>query len=99
MDNPAERQFYEIESAANGWNLPELRRQFNSSLYERLALSRDKNEVLRRAQIGQIVSNSKDLMKDPYVLEFLGIDEKATYSESDLENLHNRQAKTFSAGA
>jgi predicted nuclease of restriction endonuclease-like (RecB) superfamily len=85
ISNPAERQFYEIEAATNGWTLPELRRQFNSSLYERLALSRNKNEVRRLAQVGQIVSNPKDLMKDPYVLEFLGIDEKATYSESDLE--------------
>src|SRR5712691_3703037 len=85
MNNPAERQFYEIESATNGWTLPELRRQFDSSLYERLALSRNKNAVRRLAQVGQIVSNPKDLMKEPYVLEFLGIDEKATYSESDLE--------------
>ena len=85
INNPAERQFYEIESTTNGWTLPELSRQFNSSLYERLALSRNKNEVRRLAQVGQIVSNPKGLMKDPYVLEFLGIDEKATYSESDLE--------------
>jgi len=83
--DPNERNFYEIESTTNGWTLPELRRQFNSSLYERLALSRNKNEVRRLAQVGQIVSNPKDLMKEPYVLEFLGIDEKATYSESDLE--------------
>jgi predicted nuclease of restriction endonuclease-like (RecB) superfamily len=83
--DPDERNFYEIESTTNGWTLPELRRQFNSSLYERLALSRNKNEVRRLAQVGQIVSNPKDLMKEPYVLEFLGIDEKATYSESDLE--------------
>jgi predicted nuclease of restriction endonuclease-like (RecB) superfamily len=83
--DPSERNFYEIESIANGWTLPELRRQFNSSLYERLALSRNKNEVRRLAQVGQIVSTPKDLMKEPYVLEFLGIDEKATYSESDLE--------------
>ena len=83
--DPNERNFYEIESTNNGWTLPELRRQFNSSLYERLALSRNKNEVRRLAQVGQIVSNPRDLVKEPYVLEFLGIDEKATYSESDLE--------------
>jgi predicted nuclease of restriction endonuclease-like (RecB) superfamily len=85
ITDPNERNFYEIESVTNGWTLPELRRQFNSSLYEGLALSRNKNEVRRLAQVGQIVSNPKDLMKEPYVLEFLGIDEKATYSESDLE--------------
>ncbi len=73
MNNPAERQFYEIESATNGWTLPELRRQFNSSLYERLALSRDKDDVRRLALEGQTVSNPKDLLKEPYVLECAGI--------------------------
>jgi predicted nuclease of restriction endonuclease-like (RecB) superfamily len=85
INNPAERQFYEIESATNGWTLPELRRQFNSSLYERLALSRDKDDVRRLALEGQTVGNPKDLLKEPYVLEFLGIDERAADSESDLE--------------
>jgi predicted nuclease of restriction endonuclease-like (RecB) superfamily len=85
MNNPTERQFYEIESATNGWTLPELRRQFDLSLYERLALSRNKDEVRRLALEGQTVSNPKDLLKEPYVLEFLGLDEKAKYSESDFE--------------
>jgi predicted nuclease of restriction endonuclease-like (RecB) superfamily len=85
INDPAERQFYEIESTTNGWTLPELRRQFNSSLYERLALSRDKDDVRRLALEGQTISNPKDLLKEPYVLEFLGLDEKAQYSESDLE--------------
>lgn len=80
MNNPAERQFYEIESATNAWTLPELRRQFDSSLYERLALSRDKDDMRRLALEGQTVSNPKDLLKEPYVLEFLGLDEKAQYS-------------------
>ena len=79
MNNPAERQFYEIEAATNGWTLPELRRQFDSSLYERLALSRDKGDMRRLALEGQTVSNPKDLLKEPYVLEFLGLDEKAQY--------------------
>ena len=81
----AERQFYEIEAAQNSWTLPELKRQFDASLYERLALSRDKDEVHRLALEGQIVDAPKDLLKEPYVLEFLGLDEKAKYSESDLE--------------
>ena len=80
-----ERSFYEIEAAANGWTLPELKRQFNSSLYERLALSRDKNSIRKLAREGQIIQNPDDLLKEPYVLEFLGLDEKAHYSESDLE--------------
>ena len=81
----AERQFYEIEAAKNSWTLPELKRQFDASLYERLALSRDKDEVRRLALEGQIVDAPKDLLKEPYVLEFLGLEEKAKYSESDLE--------------
>jgi predicted nuclease of restriction endonuclease-like (RecB) superfamily len=81
----AERQFYEIEAAQNSWTLPELKRQFDASLYERLALSRDKDEVRRLALEGQIVDAPKDLLKEPYVLEFLGLEEKAKYSESDLE--------------
>ena len=81
----AERQFYEIEAAHNSWTLPELKRQFDASLYERLALSRDKDEVRRLALEGQIVDAPKDLLKEPYVLEFLGLEEKAKYSESDLE--------------
>ncbi len=80
------RNFYEIESAENNWTLPELIRQFNSGLYERLALSRDKDGVRKLAKEGQVVTKQEDLFKEPYVLEFLGIDEKEKYSESDLES-------------
>ena len=86
IDNLDERRFYEIEAAAGGWTLPELKRQFNSGLYERLALSRDKEEVRKLATEGQLVTRPEDLLKEPYVLEFLGLDEKAKYSESDLES-------------
>lgn len=86
IQDEAERGFYEIEAHQNGWTLPELRRQFDTSLYERLALSRDKAEVHRLALEGQVVTQAADLRKDPYVLEFLGLDEKARYSESDLES-------------
>jgi len=85
VDNPDERNFYEIEAAAQGWSLRELKRQFASSLYERLALSRDKDEVLKLSTKGQIIDRPRDLLKNPYVLEFLGLDEKATYSETNLE--------------
>ncbi len=78
--------FYEIESAEGGWTLPELKRQFSSGLYERLALSRNKEEVRQLAEEGHVVSTPEELLKEPYVLEFLGLDEKATYSESDLES-------------
>ena len=79
------RRFYEIEAAENSWTLPELTRQFNSGLYERLALSRDKEGVLKLAREGQVISKPQDMLKNPYVLEFLGLDEKSRYSESDLE--------------
>ncbi|MGJ8638131.1 MAG: PDDEXK nuclease domain-containing protein [Opitutaceae bacterium] len=85
ISNLDERSFYEIESAANDWSLRELKRQINSSLFERLALSRDKDQVNALAQQGQIVEQAADLIKNPYVLEFLGLDERTTYSESELE--------------
>lgn len=80
-----ERQFYEIEAADQAWPLRELKRQFNSSLYERLALSRDKEGIRKLAMKGQTVATPEELLKEPYVLEFLGLDEKTKYSESDLE--------------
>ena len=86
IDDAGERAFYEIESARNGWTLPELKRQFNASLYERLALSRDKRGIRKLAQHGQIIGRPHDILKEPYVLEFLGLDEKAAYSETDLES-------------
>lgn len=83
--NENERSFYVVESVNQNWSLRELKRQFNSGLYERLVLSRDKEKVQELAQKGQIISRPQDLLKDPYVLEFLGLDEKVQYSESDLE--------------
>ena len=84
--NTDERSFYEIESAEQGWNLAELKRQFDSGLYERLALSRDKAGIRKLAREGQIVGKPEDLLKEPLVLEFLCLSEQARYSESDLEN-------------
>jgi predicted nuclease of restriction endonuclease-like (RecB) superfamily len=80
-----ERRFYEIEAAQQDWTLRELKRQFNSGLYERLALSRDKKAIRDLAHQGQEVSKPQDVLKEPYVLEFLGLEDRATYSESDLE--------------
>lgn len=85
LDDEAERRFYEIEAYQQTWSLRELKRQFNSSLYERIALSRDKKGIKRLATKGQVVEKSSDLLKEPYVLEFLGLDENTKYSESDLE--------------
>jgi predicted nuclease of restriction endonuclease-like (RecB) superfamily len=85
IDDDAEREFYEIEAAQQQWSLRELKRQFNASLYERLALSRNKVEIVKLAQQGQIVVQPKDLLRDPYILEFLGLEDRSKYSESDLE--------------
>lgn len=86
IKNPDERSFYEIESANAGWDVRELRRQKAACLYERLALSRDKAGIRKLAQEGQIIGKPDDLLKEPLVLEFLGLEEKAGYSESDLES-------------
>jgi predicted nuclease of restriction endonuclease-like (RecB) superfamily len=86
VKDPNERSFYEIEATNSGWSVPELRRQKGSCLYERLALSRDKAGIKRLAREGQIITKPEDLLKEPLVLEFLGLDEKASYSESDLES-------------
>lgn len=71
LHNPDERSFYEIEAVANHWRVRELERQIASSLFERLALSRDQEEVKRLASQGQIIENPRDAIKDPYILEFL----------------------------
>lgn len=81
-----ERKFYEIEAYKNNWSLRELQRQFDSALYTRLSLSKNKEEILQLSEKGQIFEKPKDLVKDPYVLEFLGLAEKSSYSEDDLES-------------
>lgn len=85
INNKEERHFYEIEAVKNQWSLSEMKRQYNSSLYERLALSLDKEKVEKLAVEGQTIEQTSDLVKDPYVLEFLGLPALAAYSETDLE--------------
>ena len=80
-----ERNFYEIEASQAAWSIRTLQRQYNSSLYERIALSREKDEVLRLASEGNMVTRPQDIVKQPTVLEFLGLDEKTKFVESDLE--------------
>ena len=80
-----ERRFYEIEAAENGWGYRELERQISSTLYERLVLSRDKDEVKKLSTHGQVVENPSDVIKSPYILEFTGLEERKSYSEYDLE--------------
>jgi len=95
IDNIDERHFYEIEAAQNDWSLAELKRQFNSALFERLALSKEKDKVFELANKGQVVERPQDIVKDPYVLEFLGLDELPEYSESELESRIINQLQKF----
>ncbi|MDE7165576.1 MAG: PDDEXK nuclease domain-containing protein [Bacteroidaceae bacterium] len=85
IESDAERSFYEIECQKQNWSVRQLQRQYNSSLYERLALSRDKEAVMRLAQEGQTISKPDDILKNPLTLEFLGLKPEAVYSESKLE--------------
>ena len=80
------RSFYEIECMQQQWSVRQLSRQVGSSLYERLALSRDKTEVMRLAREGQTVEKPSDVIKNPLTLEFLGLKPDVAYSESKLEN-------------
>ena len=95
VKDPNERNFYEIEAGAQNWTVRELRRQFDSGLYERLALSRDKEGIRKLAREGQVVAKPGDLLKEPLVLEFLGLDERIRYSESDLESAIIGQIERF----
>jgi predicted nuclease of restriction endonuclease-like (RecB) superfamily len=86
IDDSKERKFYEIESIKLQWSLRELKRQYNSGLYTRLSLSRDKEGILKLSEQGQIIEKPKDIIKDPYILEFLGLPELHQYSEIELES-------------
>lgn len=85
IENKPERDFYEVEAANCKWSVRELERQLNSSFYERLVLSRDKHAVAELSKKGQIITKPVDTIKDPYVLDFLGLQDHTSYSETDLE--------------
>ena len=86
IENTVERKFYEIEAAAENWSKRELQRQYDSALFERLALSRNKAKVRELGRKGHVIAQPSDAIKDPYILEFLDLEEQEYYSESDLEN-------------
>lgn len=86
ITDPMARRFYEIECRQQDWSVRQLSRQVASSLYERLALSRNKDEVMRLAQEGQTLEKPSDIIKNPITLEFLGLKPDAVYSETKLEN-------------
>jgi len=85
IEDVSERKFYEIECVKNNWSLRELQRQYDSALYTRLALSRDKEGILKLSEQGLVVEKPQDAIKDPYILEFIGLPEKSEYSENELE--------------
>ncbi|MEE0882496.1 MAG: PDDEXK nuclease domain-containing protein [Bacteroidales bacterium] len=86
LENLEARSFYEIECRKQQWSVRQLSRQVGSSLYERLALSRNKKEIMRLASEGQTIEKPSDIIKNPLTLEFLGLKPDITYSESKLEN-------------
>lgn len=85
IDDDLERSFYEKECIAEKWDVRSLHRQMESSLFMRLAQSKDKEGVLQLAHEGQSVQTPEDVVKDTYTLEFLGLEDKNRYKESELE--------------
>jgi len=86
IDNPDKREYYELETLHNSWNGRELERQINSNLYERLLLSNDKKSVLAVARKERIPENPNEIIKEPVILEFLGLKKESVYYEKDLES-------------
>ena len=95
VENPDARSFYEIECAQQQWSVRQLSRQVGSSLYERLALSRNKNEVMRLAREGQTIEKPSDIIKNPMTLEFLGLRPEEAYTETKLEKAIISKLQTF----
>jgi predicted nuclease of restriction endonuclease-like (RecB) superfamily len=85
IDDPLERSFYEKQTLIESWSIPELVRQKKASLFLRLAASKDKKGILELAQKGQVIKNPVDIIREPYVLDFLHIPEAHSYSETELE--------------
>lgn len=85
IDDPLERSFYEKQTLLESWNVRELKRQKKSSLFLRLAASKDKAGILKLAQQGQLLEKPTDLIREPYILDFLKIPEPHHISETDLE--------------
>jgi len=85
IEDPCKREYYELESVNNAWTARETERQINAMLYERLLLSNDKESVLAVARKERIPESPTEIIKDPMVLEFLGLHREASYYEKDLE--------------
>lgn len=85
INDSLERSFYLKECEQENWGVRELKRQMKSMLFQRLALSRDKKEVMKLASLGQVIEKPEDIVKDPYVFEFVGLPMLPVYKEGDLE--------------
>lgn len=85
IDDDIARQFYEKQAISEQWTIRELKRQKKSGLFHRLSIGKNKEEILNLAKQGQIVESEDDLLRSPYVFEFLNIPENKQHSESDLE--------------
>ena len=85
IDDPLERSFYEKEAELEHWGVRELKRQMKSMLFHRLALSTNREEVLRVAKEGEIIERPEDILREPYVFEFTGLPQLPVYKEGDLE--------------
>ena len=94
-EDPVELQFYFNETIREGWRVRELKRQIKSSLFERLALSTDKEGVLMLATKGQQIMTPNDIIHDPFVLEFAGLPVQKRYKESKLETALKKHMETF----
>ncbi len=95
IENEDERKFYEIETTNNNWSVRKLARQYNSSLYERIALSKNKKMVKELSAKGQIIAKPIDMLKEPYILEFLGLKEESVYTETELETALINKLESF----
>lgn len=85
LDNTLARDFYAVEASKEGWSVRELERQIHSMLFERIGLSKDSKGVLALSKKGHVVMTASDIVKDPYVLDFLGLEHLPRYTEKDLE--------------
>ena len=85
IDDPLERSFYEKQAELEQWGVRELKRQMKSMLFHRLALSTDKDEVMRLSKEGKIIERPEDILKEPYIFEFTGLPQLPVYKEGDLE--------------
>ena len=94
MDSPLKRSFYEMQAIKNNWSVRVLKRAINSMQYERTGLSKDKRAVMQeKVKIND--TKPEDILKNPYILEFLGLDEKPSYTETDMEASTITHLQTF----